>query len=253
MKRSSGPRKTANLSESIHQHLDMYALAAGAAGVGVLALAQPIEAKIVYTPDKIRIGIDQQYNLDLNQDGITDFTIQESRKKGDYRIAWTLAENAAASNAVMGNGAAALSRGAQIGSSQAFYGGQITMAFSYCNFITKKCRHAGNWENVTNRYLGLKFHDKNGKTHFGWARFNNSSSRGATLTGYAYETIPNKAIKAGQTKEADDPTNDDFGPGASLTNPTLDTPQPATLGTLAMGSPGLSIWRRKESQHSEAL
>ena len=41
-------RKTAKLSESIHQQLSMYALAASAAGVGMLA--QPAEAKIVYTP-----------------------------------------------------------------------------------------------------------------------------------------------------------------------------------------------------------
>jgi hypothetical protein len=47
MKRSSGPRKTANLSESVHQHLNMYAIAAGAAGVGMLALAPRSEAKIV--------------------------------------------------------------------------------------------------------------------------------------------------------------------------------------------------------------
>jgi hypothetical protein len=52
MKRSSGPRKTANFSRSIHQQLNMYALAAGAAGVGVLALAQPAEAKIVYTANR---------------------------------------------------------------------------------------------------------------------------------------------------------------------------------------------------------
>ena len=38
MPRSSRPTRTAaNLSESIHQQLNMYALAAGAAGVGVLA------------------------------------------------------------------------------------------------------------------------------------------------------------------------------------------------------------------------
>ena len=41
-------RKTAsNLSESVHKQLNMYAIAAGAAGVGLLALAQPSEAKIV--------------------------------------------------------------------------------------------------------------------------------------------------------------------------------------------------------------
>ena len=77
----------------------------------------------------------------------------------------------------------------------------------------------------------------------------------ATLTGYAYETIPNRPIIAGKTKgkmndkeaSPDLLSPDDRGPAASLTNPIPDTPQPATLGLLAMGSPALSIWRRKES------
>jgi hypothetical protein len=56
MKHSSGPRKTANLSESVHQQLNMYGVAAGAAGVGMLALAQPSEAKIVYTPANVQFG-----------------------------------------------------------------------------------------------------------------------------------------------------------------------------------------------------
>ena len=37
MRRSTGPRKTANLSESIQKRLNMYVLVAGAAGVGMLA------------------------------------------------------------------------------------------------------------------------------------------------------------------------------------------------------------------------
>jgi len=41
MNHSSGPRKTANLSKSTHQQLTMYALAASAAGVTLLALAPP--------------------------------------------------------------------------------------------------------------------------------------------------------------------------------------------------------------------
>jgi hypothetical protein len=81
-----------------------------------------------------------------------------------------------------------------------------------------------------------------GKVHFGWARLN-VSCRGtdvfAILTGYAYETIPGKAIIAGATKGPDDSE-----PTASL-NPPI--PVPTTLGALAMGAPGLSIWRRKES------
>jgi hypothetical protein len=50
MERSSRSRKTAELSESVHRQLSMYALAASAAGVGLLSLAQPVEAKIIYTP-----------------------------------------------------------------------------------------------------------------------------------------------------------------------------------------------------------
>ena len=60
----------------------------------------------------------------------------------------------------------------------------------------------GPWFNVTNRYLGLKFKIK-GKTHYGWARLTVTGTFGsivATLTGYAYETIPNKAIISGATR-----------------------------------------------------
>jgi hypothetical protein len=64
----------------------------------------------------------------------------------------------------------------------------------------------------------------------------------ARLTGHAYETIPNKPITTGQTKGPDNNSIEE--PNAALTMPT---PDPATLGALAMGSPGLSIWRRKES------
>lgn len=47
---SSQPRKVTNLSDSTTRQLRTYALAASAAGVGVLALTQPVEAEIVYTP-----------------------------------------------------------------------------------------------------------------------------------------------------------------------------------------------------------
>jgi hypothetical protein len=47
MKRSSHPRTAVKLTGSTHRRLNAYALAAGAAGVGILALAQPSEAKIV--------------------------------------------------------------------------------------------------------------------------------------------------------------------------------------------------------------
>jgi hypothetical protein len=80
--------------------------------------------------------------------------------------------------------------------------------------------------------------------HFGWARVKlsiNAHTRAiaATLTGYAFETIPGKAIITGATKGPDE-----VEPNASFGMPT---PEPATLGALAMGAARLSIRGRKET------
>jgi len=104
----------------------------------------------------------------------------------------------------------------------------------------------GQWANdgkgVKNRYLGFKFMIE-GKVHYGWARVT-VDPKGAygVLTGYAYETIPNKAIITGKTKGPDEISIKE--PDAALVIPTR---KPASLGLLAMGSPGLAIWRRNES------
>jgi hypothetical protein len=76
MSLSPGPRKTAKLSESIHHQLNSYALAASAAGVSALALSQASQAKIVYTPAHVVLHArsNGHYYLDLNHDGVKDFT-----------------------------------------------------------------------------------------------------------------------------------------------------------------------------------
>jgi hypothetical protein len=102
MKRSSGPRETADLSVSIHQQLNIYALAAGAAGAGVLALAQPVEANIVYTPAHRVIGPDSKYLLDLNHDGIPDFTIANSYNCPDSCVSIVVAKPANGTHGVEG-------------------------------------------------------------------------------------------------------------------------------------------------------
>jgi len=146
------------------------------------------------------------------------------------------------------NWAAALNRGLTIGPNQSFYpaSGMAAVVKGYplwggCHYFQWL---AGDWANVSNRYLGLEF-QINGRTHYGWARLSVQVGYvyvNATLTGYAYETIPGKSIIAGKTHgPADDPTNDsdyanpeDPGPGASLTNPISDTRQTASLGMLAL-------------------
>jgi len=65
-------RTPSKLSISVHRQLTFYALAAGAAGVGMLALAQSAEGKIIYTKTNVSL-FPFGAPLDLNNDGISDF------------------------------------------------------------------------------------------------------------------------------------------------------------------------------------
>jgi hypothetical protein len=188
--------------------LNVYALAATAARVGVLALAQPAQGKIVYTPAHKTVPPNQTIPIDLNHDGIHDFgltnlTHNTTTPFGDFLEASPLNSGNGiwVQRGGFNNYAAALPAGVRIGPSNVkrFQAGRDVMAFRSSGNGT---RSGGPWKNVRNRYLGLKFLIK-GKVHYGWARLNVTIAGravDATLTGYAYETIPNKAIIAGQTK-----------------------------------------------------
>jgi hypothetical protein len=83
---------------------------------------------------------------------------------------------------------------------------------------------AGKGKGARDRYLGLKF-VINGEVHYGWARLSVTLGHqrqfddvSGTLTGYAYETVPEKPIIAGQ-----------------IAGPDVITAQPETLGGLALG------------------
>jgi len=252
---SCSTRTSARLSEPVQQQLNLYALAATAGGMGWLSLTQPAEAKIVYTPAHISIGHNQILNLDLNHDGITDFQFYNSYYGSIVYRGTLKVLPALRGDAIWGNGgsASALRAGARIGPSKRLQVGNNLMAqviFQCPSACTT--RISGPWVNVTRRYLGLRFLI-HGKTHFGWARLNvtatTSSEVLATLTGYAYETIPYKPIIAGNTKDSDEVVSERNLPSSRF--PTA--PKPATLGALAMGAPGLSIWRRKEPSEDERV
>jgi hypothetical protein len=204
----------------------MYALAAGAAGAGVLALAPPAQGKIVYTKKEFPIyGF--YVPLSLTNSGTVDFVFRGSGFATTGFVSSNVgveADYAHPSNGIRQDtkvaGAAALRAGVQVGP-KAPFGQELLMGLVGSSTFQKKRSYAGPWENggkgVKNRYLGLKFHI-NGRTHYGWARANFPSPAGAVVTGYAYETIPNKPIIAGKTK-----------------GPDVITMQPATLGSLALG------------------
>jgi len=257
MTRSPRPRATVTLSDSLHRHLNMYALSASAAGVGILALAQPAEGKIVYTPAHVVInrGWPGTVFVDLNHDGNADFKFENWWDGGNGTSVGPTGVlsvfPAQQGNGILGYGtaghgsfvyfASALRAGSQIGPKGQFFHGVFN------NWMFRASYGWGQWKDVKNRYLGFKFAIK-GKAHYGWARFNVSSNPEnykitAILTGYAYETIPNRAIVAGK-ETGTDVANLEQTESVTLTAPF---PRPASLGALAIGAPGLAIWRREKS------
>lgn len=250
MTSSAHPRKTLPvLSYSLQRRLSAYAMAASAAGVAVLA-GTPAEAKVIYTPANIQIAPHHHLNIDLNHDGIADFVISNHVLQSIDIGGRTLrAKPLVAKNAVAGfKGvvftyyASAFKSGATIGPSQQFSGKILAATGTEYGYI-------GQWQNVTNAYLGLKFYIL-GKEHFGWARLTVSSGSGsisARLTGFAYETQAGVPITAGSTTGAEDSALREVKPALKETSPG----SAAQLGFLAAGASALPSWRKTTSLDSQ--
>jgi hypothetical protein len=198
-------RAVIRLGEELDKHLLAYVAAATAAGVGMLAAAQSAEAKIVYTPAHKTVRLNHALPLDLNNDGIDDFDVfnlthNSTTPFGDYLRAEPLqsGNQLVVQHTSRGYAAAALAAGVRVGPKKRFQAGRDLMAY---RSTSSRAISGGPWKNVKGRYLGLKFLI-NGKIHYGWARLNVTITNevNATLTGYAYETVPNKPIVTGNTK-----------------------------------------------------
>src|ERR1700674_371813 len=156
------PGTPSRLSDLLHHQLNTYALAASAAGVSLLALAQPSEAKIVYTKTHKVIGTNGLYPLDLNHDGTIDFLIQEQGYPFSGSGNNGLGVKEAFGNAVRGSNflASALRKGAPIGSRQRFINSTGSFGERMFNAVCTAdggCSTVGKWANVNNLYLGLQF------------------------------------------------------------------------------------------------
>jgi len=267
------------LSSKVEKTLLAYVAAATAAGVGMLFNPPAAEGKIVYTPANVMLNNGSSFPLDLDHNGIVDFylvrrEVQRSMSAlqsslsvchvpgtSVVQFCSTAASATNALNAVRAVttssrsfAAAALQKGAIIQPGNKFLNKQPAfMGERKFYFSTQGATTATNWfgpwmnkgKGVKNRYLGLKF-KINGKFHFGWARLKITTAPKqaftAILTGYAYETIAGKGIVAGQTKG---PQEIDGPLASAIRNQPVR--QTATLGLLALGMQGLSIWRREAS------
>jgi hypothetical protein len=217
------------LNHRITSRLLAYATVAGA---GLAACQPKAEAEVVYTPT--HSGIWGKYYIDLNNDGLNDFYFSATylSELGHLEVIPTIPINriTAVPESCKGEpGAAALAEGAIIGPGMPF------ARYATCMATLRSYRVNGPWAGEKDHYLGFRFYIK-GQVHFGWARLSFNSFYCypciATLSGYAYETIPEKAIKAGEEGKDSE---------ASVMT------EPAMLGALAMGAPALDLWRKKDT------
>jgi hypothetical protein len=235
-------RKTS--STNLNRQLGLYSLAAAAAGVSMLALAQPAAGEVVVT--KKTIPLIGNVSIDINQDGINDFEFYNyfSFGSADLTVRGGLPGGGGGAFVVgQSDYASPLMRGADIGAaarfspSSTFAGIEKGMHVGYSNE-----KLDGPWSgNPANRYLGVRFRI-DGQIHYGWVRLSvftlPKGAWGATITAYAYETVPNKTIKAGNAAE---PTAE-----TQLPENLQDQAGPS-LGMLAVGAEGVPLWRREEA------
>jgi hypothetical protein len=264
---SSNDRKTVSLGPALEKSLSAYVSAAVAAGVSLLALTKSADAKIIYTAADINIPVSntKAVLLDLNHDGVVDFSFWNLSLKYGAEAFGTLNVGCAAvpvsshnstcrdpKDQIWGKGYAsgrfayALPPGFAVKANKSYFqpgrkrmgsfvgphGPMADMAgtaiFQFSGQTSS--RTSGQWFYTSKRYLGLQF-TIGGQVHYGWARVAVTRSNRAiqaTLTGYAYETIPNKPIITGKTK-----------------GPDVITFGPASLGRLAQGAASVSAWREK--------
>jgi hypothetical protein len=248
-------RSTVNLSPKLEKGLLGYAAAATAAGVGLSVLAQPVEAKIVYTPSNIPITVNgPAVPLDFNHDGVAEFSFlngegfdpvhggrpPEGSSARFLNIYAVLPGNSVGviTSFTKETCAAELEPRRKVGPGRNFQQGVIPLfaiAGDYTSPGTLNCP----WQGNKGGFLGLKF-VLQGQTYYGWAHITLGSV--PALTGYAYEDVPNTTILTGDT-HGPDVRSEEMPPSL------LPNPRPTSLGALALGARGLSIWRRPEEMN----
>jgi hypothetical protein len=253
-------RNRVALPEQLNRRLNAYALAAGAAGVAVLACAMPAEAEPICKEFSARLTHTNNFPLYLTRPAVAPFNIAQVTNStfrsrtttGIGTLQWWnrafFTPNTSGAKVLLSNGLPAnLASGAAIGPGGDFgprnsSGLLFTYGkgeYSYRGGGGTKLKHKGNLNLTQTDYVGFQFKDPVG-VHYGWARLSVSfeSGRGKTqhtivdITGFGYESVADTAIAAGGCSESSTlPTSADA---------TLTPKASGSLGLLALGNEGLS-------------
>jgi hypothetical protein len=263
----SGPSKKSKKSiDTIDHRVKLYSLSAAAAGVSVLALTQASVGEVVITKKNIPLNTGGPVSIDLNKDGLADFqfsiTSYRTTRSSHLHLRETVKPLTHGGliggpwNGLPGPYASALVRGATIGPSAHFVGGNVVIQRNI-EYSSGQGGSYGNWpftyggsDGTEVRFLGVKFQIK-GQTHYGWIRLAVGVGRKAVpgaVLGYAYETIANTRLSAGNTSSSSNHARSDDSQSVEY----IRKPGHPSMGMLALGAGGLALWRRDEWLSSEA-
>jgi len=215
-------RELQTLPQLLDHRLLLYTLAAGTA----LAAVPASHAEVVFTPSSAVFRGLGKFDIDINNDGSTEFSLLIrwiNYDSGDQIPAlFAYGDRPSHQIVTKGVGAVALKKHTRIGAGQ---------RFRALGVMESSNVYGSNWQNVKGRCLGVRFLI-NGEVHYGWIGFREVRvfPIAAKLYGWAYETVPDKEILAGDT-----------GTGAPLDSSI----SPTSLDILATGHTAIDQRRKR--------
>jgi hypothetical protein len=268
-KRAASARQPIALSTSLDRRLSGYALAAGAAGVALLACSAPVaEAAPVCKTLSAQLFRAAAYPINPAGQAIAPFNLGQSTVLytaygySTFSANWNrafIAPNSLGAKVLLDSSGfpADVASGAAIGPGGNFgKGASYGLMFTYGKGPGPKSgagtlsRHKGNFNFQQANLFGFEF-AQSGQIHFGWVRM---KAKVQLYQGYkrtqisviesGYESAANTAIAAGSCTSGQG-AKADSGQGLTEAAPRPSVPS-AGLGRLAMGSAGLSLGRSEE-------
>ena len=179
--------------------------------VTTILISASANAQIVYTdvnPDTTFNTNGGVYALDLNNDGITDFnitftTVAISQGTNRYITITPLGANKVGNDFSFPY-PSALSLNTLIDSGSFSWLGSANQSLISRIWFTPPMgasvwQHRGNWNGATDKYIPLQL-ELGSQIFYGWARLDAATDAVSfTVKDYAYNSIPNQSILAGQT------------------------------------------------------
>jgi hypothetical protein len=170
--------------------------------IAVMMFSVIANAQVIYTdlnPDSTSSG---NYNLDLNADGITDYLIAHIIDPSCSGHVINYIKITPANGSM--NNISKLTAGAKITTTSVTYSSTVNQVMAESGYKIGKngsCSSYTNssckWNSATDGYMALKL-VVGTNSYFGWARLGTTGTSSFTIKEFAYNSIPNRPILAGE-------------------------------------------------------